>query len=145
MVTRAVLPIVFLVVLIGTAVSAQEAKDELDGLQGQWVGVSREDRGKKMPDEIATQRKLTIQGNRWIVKGRNGPEGDFAIQTDPSKNPKTIDVTLKADKGTFTFVGIYKLEGDTLTVCLRPAPRGRPEQFETTKQGGNLEVWRRAK
>jgi RNA polymerase sigma-70 factor (ECF subfamily) len=146
MVTHAVLPIVFLVVLIATAVSAQEAKKELDKFQGQWVGVSREERGKKMPDKFAMQYKLTIQGNRWTVKDGDGSENDVAIQIDPSKNPKTIDLTFKVDKErTYTFLGIYKLEGDTLTVCLRAAPRGRPKHFETTREGGNLEVWKRAK
>jgi uncharacterized protein (TIGR03067 family) len=144
MIARAVLPMFFLVVLIGTAVPAQEAKKELDKFQGQWVGVSREVRGKKMPDDAAMQYKLTIQGNRWTVKVGDDPENESEFQIDPSKNVKTIELISKADKKP-TMHGIYKLEGDTLTLCLTKASLERPKQFKSTNEAGVLVVWKRVK
>jgi uncharacterized protein (TIGR03067 family) len=66
----------------------------------------------------------------------------------PGQRPKAIDLTLAAgpDKGK-TFLGIYKLEGDTYTIC-RPVDPGkeRPTAFATRPGSGlMLVVWKRPK
>jgi uncharacterized protein (TIGR03067 family) len=141
MIARAILPIFLLVVLIGTAIPAQEAKKELDKFQGQWVGVSWETRGFQRPAEAAQQRKLTVKGNDWIVKQGDASEEKGTFKIDPSKGPKTIDLTFEKVK----YQGIYKLEGDTLTLCLTRSDKERPKEFKTTKEAGNLLVYKREK
>jgi uncharacterized protein (TIGR03067 family) len=126
----------FLIVLI-SQVSGQEAKKELDQLQGEWTMLSREANGKASAN---TNWKLTIKGDQWKVTRPNddmagvGPE--VTIKLDPSKNPKELDLNDRP--------GIYKLEGDTLTFC-RPngANAGRPKEFNSV--GPNeIIVWKRA-
>jgi uncharacterized protein (TIGR03067 family) len=144
MIARAVLPIVILVILIGAATPAQDAKKEAEKLQGQWVGVSWETRGFQHPAEAAQQRKLTVKGDGWIVKQGDEPENKAAFKIDPSKDPKTIDLTF--EQGKFRKMhGIYKLEGDTLTVCLTRDNKERPKEFKTSKEDGILMVWKRGK
>jgi uncharacterized protein (TIGR03067 family) len=89
--------------------------------------------------------KLTVKGDQWIVS-RQGEAGERreTIKIDPSQNPGILDLTGPAG---FTSLGIYKLEGDTITLC-RTIDRGdidRPHEFKTTPEEGILVVWKRAK
>ena len=92
----------FLVILIATEVSGQDAKQELDQLKGEWTMLSRETNGKPSTN---TNWKLTIKSDQWKV---TRPTDDMTvgleatIKLDPSKNPKAIDL---GDRP-----GIYKLE-----------------------------------
>jgi uncharacterized protein (TIGR03067 family) len=130
----------FLLVLIVADVSGQDAKKELDQLQGEWMMSSRETNGKPSTN---TNWKLTIKGDQWVVRR---PDGDVAaveatIKLDPSKKPKEIDLITK--KG--SMIGIYKLEGDTLTFC-RPGPTKdavRPKEFKTADTPNEIIVWKR--
>ena len=123
---------------------AKQGKQELDKLQGEWTCVSSEVRGKKRPDTLNAQCKLTIGENQWVVTYRDSPSGARAtIEIDPSKDPKTIDLTFRG--GDEPSPGIYKLEGDTLTVCYGTAGGERPKEFKTTQETGLLVVWKREK
>jgi uncharacterized protein (TIGR03067 family) len=124
------------------AVKASEK--ELEKLQGEWTLVSLEENGRKIKDEEVSRMKLTIRGDQWILSYQGGSEWRDTIKIDPSQNPGTLDLTGPAG---FTSPGIYKLEGDTLTLC-NTADRGdidRPREFKTTPEAGVLGVWKRAK
>ena len=123
----------------------KDAKQELDKLQGEWTLVSTEVGGKKRPDTENAVSKLTISENQWVVTYRDSPSTARAtIEIDPSKDPKTIDLTFRGEKEPAR--GIYKLEGDTLTVCYNATVGGeRPKEFKTTQETGVLVVLKRAK
>jgi uncharacterized protein (TIGR03067 family) len=58
-------------------------------------------------------------------------EGLFAV--DPSKEPKRIDMTRtdRQNEGNdSTVFAVYKLEGDTLTVCYGVGSRNRPSDLK---------------
>lgn len=131
----------FLVVLLVTSASGQDAKKDLDQLQGEWMMHSREANGKPSTN---TNWKLTIKGDQWTVTRPDG--GTAAIQAtiklDPAKNPKEIDLMYKRGVSS---PGIYKLEGDTLTLC-RPGPSmnaERAKEFKTTGSPNEIIVWKR--
>ena len=144
MFVRVVLPFA-VVFLIAAAGAAQDTKKELEKLQGEWTMVSMETKGMKAPAEVVKKYKLTIKGDQWTVTTLNAGEGKATFKIDPSKNPKTIDLTFKVAEKETPSQGIYKLEGDTLTLCRIAGGRERPKEFKTTEEAGILVVWKRAK
>jgi uncharacterized protein (TIGR03067 family) len=97
--------------------------------------------------EMLKDAKLVIKGERYSFKlGDTRLELTFAV--DQGKKPRAIDLTVvEGEQKGKVFHGIYKLEGDTYTVC-RPTEPGkdRPAEFATQpKSGLMIVVWKRAK
>src|SRR5206468_2274799 len=67
---------------------------------------------------------LTIKGNQWMVTvaGRGGKNGGrratsaMTFKIDTSKSPKWLDLVSPPNGKESRSLGIYKLEGDTLTL-----------------------------
>ncbi len=94
---------------------------------GTWKGVSFEQDGRKLPDARAREMDLTFsQGHyRWTPAPRWGPQG--CQEGKVSFTPESFD--LVPGSGAFegqAFRGIYRLEGDTLTLCFSWPPKDRP-------------------
>jgi uncharacterized protein (TIGR03067 family) len=131
--------------LLVAATPAQDAKKELEALQGEWTMFALEQRGEK---KDALKATLTIKGEQWILNSSEGKGGggvDTTFKIDPSKNPKTIDLTFKLGEKENRSLGIYKLEDDLLTMCRTTGGADRPKEFKTTEDAGILVVWKRAK
>jgi uncharacterized protein (TIGR03067 family) len=139
--------------LLGLAVSGLFAVGLLAGeggggktekLEGTWLCTSSEMGGKKFPADVLEKIRMTleIRGDKYklSIMGRAQEEGTF--KTDPKKDPKTIDlmVTSGQDKSK-THLGIYRLDGDTLSVSLsRPGAEERPSAFRS-EQGSYVKVY----
>jgi uncharacterized protein (TIGR03067 family) len=123
---------------------AKDVKKEMDLLQGEWTMVSIERNGKKQSDG-EVKATLTIKGEEWLVTASS----KATFQIDPTKSPKTMDITFNAEGGGRGVVarGIYKLEDDVLTLCRTQlgGTRERPQEFKATEQGAVLVVWKRVK
>jgi uncharacterized protein (TIGR03067 family) len=140
-----------MVLTVGLLIAAaapkdDDAKKELKKLEGNWVMVSGEEKGKKLPEDAVKNAKLTIKGDKHTVKvGEESFVGTHKL--DPSAKPKAIDAT--DTEGTFkgkTTLGIYKLEGDKFTVCFAPPDKDRPKEFSTKSGTGQfIHVWKRQK
>ena len=89
--------------------------------------------------------KFTIQGNKFAVTKVMGNPRDLtgSFTLDPMTNPKAIDLKVNeldyselgeaAKIPPATLPGIYKLDGDRLTVCFHLDPdRKRPTEFAAT-------------
>src|SRR5262249_47132028 len=138
--------------LFATITPAQDAKKDFEALQGEWMLVSTEPRLE--PDAAY---ELTIKGEQWTIRAP-GILGNGAAKTiikiDPSKNPKTFDLTTKiGDREHPPRLGIYKLEGNILTLCQTIGKAERPTEFKSTDlteyrstgKGYMLTVFRRTK
>ena len=104
---------------------------ELGRLAGTWAQVSHEENGVKNPTGIARKVTLTFNGSRYTAKGDGRGDDAGAVELDLSKDPKTIDLAATSGPGKGQrLVGIYKLEGDVLTLCIASEPGGeRPTKF----------------
>jgi len=95
------------------ASTEEKNKQELENLQGEWVLTSQFSRGKKVvPKPDSPFAKFTIKGNEIIFPLDKSIKATFKI--DASKDPKWFDET---NEGRGTRLLIYKLEGDSLTIC----------------------------
>jgi RNA polymerase sigma-70 factor (ECF subfamily) len=89
-------------------------------IQGTWVPTSDE-RGQ--PD-VARGPKIVVELEEvsFLVKDRRDT---WRYGIDPRAEPRWIDLM----QGNQIRQGIYKLEGDTLTLCLAPPGEKRPAEF----------------
>ena len=105
--------------------------------------------GEKIAEDIAKKFKVLIKGDRWILMFGD-EKYESIMRIDPSKSPTWIDLIPTDDKTSPGTSGIYKLDGNALTVCHRAIldkepPPERPKAFKTKKGrgGGVLIVWKR--
>ena len=126
----ATISLVLCPLLASPALSAD--KDEL---QGTWVLESHEDDGKKRDDSIGGLLKFS-GNNITFESGDKKNDLPFNYRTDKSKSPKHIDLTFKNldGKDVIDALGIYKIEGDALTICMGTKRGLRPTEFDS-KQG----------
>ncbi|HEX4613259.1 MAG TPA: TIGR03067 domain-containing protein [Urbifossiella sp.] len=118
--------------LLGAAQPPKDgpAKADLAKFQGDWKVQSIEVAGMPLPGVKA--EKLTFEGAKFV-----GLAGGTTVNLDPTKSPKEIDLVLGADGR--KWMGLYKLEGDTLTLCLamieqgKAADQKRPTDFDKKK------------
>ncbi|SIO60900.1 RNA polymerase sigma-70 factor, ECF subfamily [Singulisphaera sp. GP187] len=126
-----------------------------DKLQGTWVRISTDgvkaDKTVKMMVEPAKDRPegdlpvgaLTLNFT-WKTDGTAGGSHNRVL-LDPTRNPKALDFLADEEGAPKVCPGIYKLEGDVLTVCFRATQGRRPNEFVTVRRGETLDVYRRVK
>lgn len=124
---------VFLILTTPLLLSAgdDDAKKVLKALEGKWTTAEVEAGGKVFPKGTFDFTMVIGADGKSTGKMPTG-EFQFTITVDPKKKPRTMDNLHEtgADKGKKQY-GIYKLEGDKLTVCM--TPRGAPESDRPTE------------
>jgi uncharacterized protein (TIGR03067 family) len=126
-------------------------------IQGTWKPVSAGVQGQQIAEQIfkAIGPTVTFTDKKVTWRANPTPEArdlfgamlakfslEGALNLDPTKSPKTIDITVlgagaKTPLGTpapRALLGIYKLEGDSLELCIAIDPdhvEDRPTKFES--------------
>jgi uncharacterized protein (TIGR03067 family) len=94
-------------------------KTDRDRIQGSWKGTKLEVEGKSAPGKFVEKGKYVFKGNRLTIFEGEKNMGKATFALDPAKKPKTIDITATEGPGKGkTVYGIYRIEGDTLTLCI---------------------------
>ena len=112
-------------------------------LDGEWVLTSFEKDGKKVPEEDFKGMKIrfvTSSGTVAVTKGEK-TLAEGKVDVDPAKQPKTINVTITSEgpqKGKNS-LGIYRVDGDFLTLCMNESGTVRPKDF-ASKPGSGLSL-----
>jgi uncharacterized protein (TIGR03067 family) len=128
-----VLAVAFLLVSTGLG-AGDDKKSDTDKLQGEWTVVSMELRGRVMGEEQRKDSQLIVNGNEWLLRSKkdNKMYLKFSFTVDQAKSPKEVDFKIINPKGKEeNLKGIYKLDGDTLTLCKRNIDNeDRPKEFK---------------
>jgi uncharacterized protein (TIGR03067 family) len=109
-------------------------KPEFAKVKGKWDVVSAEEDGKAAPADKIKGAYISFDANKiTIVDPDQKFEGKFVLV--PSEKPRQMNVRrIKGDR-IETAVGIYDLDGDSLTLCLASEGADRPKEF---KSGRNI-------
>jgi RNA polymerase sigma-70 factor (ECF subfamily) len=116
------------------AARADEVGEDLKQFQGTWILDSVEVNGVKIDAETMKKQgheiTLTVKDQKFTLKLKRG-DVDGALKLDPTRKPRAYDSKGTDPEGvTHETVGIYKFEGDTLTVCFVAAGKDRPTEFK---------------
>lgn len=134
-----ILVVGLLLTAIATIVSAGDAKNEAikkdrKQMEGTWRATALIVNGETFTQENANA--LTVVNGAdgtWIIRDLGTEKSKGTSTIDPTKSPKTIDITPSGeqDKG-ITYLGIYELGENTRKVCIAPSGRARPKDFTST-------------
>lgn len=141
---RRMLPGVLVVCFLVAAEGADPSKKDLEKMQGDWACTAMNLGGYQMPDDDAQAYFRTMKGDTYSVFRFSKVSGTGTLKLDATKDPKTIDATPEGGK-TPPVAGIYKIEGDTLTLCLAPPGKPRPTKFDAADTENTTSVWTREK
>ena len=121
-----------------TPVAPGHGEEPPDTLDGQWEIVGMVYKGEAQKFDGPNGGTMAIKG-RELVKKYPSWDGE-GVRTEitlrPSKEPKEIDLRFPEVKDLLPatqHLGIYKLEGETLTIVLAQSDQERPKQFDARK------------
>jgi len=121
-----------LVVFVAYAGDDSTVAAEKKKLEGSWVGGIKYDGTDTFYIKID---ELVIKDGNITAKDPPNKSRQFGTGTftlNPSASPKTLDATGTSGKyAGKTYLGIYKLDGDTLEWCVAPPGKERPKEFFT--------------
>ena len=119
-----------LLVLCGVSLAAKPKKGEpamkdYEEIQGTWALVSGERHGKVFSDEVVKAVSLEFSQDTLATKN-NDRVRKAKFKLHPDSMPKGIDLDMDGSIG----LGIYKLNGDTLTILHGEVDDTRPTEFD---------------
>jgi uncharacterized protein (TIGR03067 family) len=99
-------------------------------LEGKWQLTEGIAGGRPLPPAAAKGITLTLSPGKYVVMAENKDEG--TVKYIPDASPKAMEITGTdgPNKGK-TFAAIYKLDGDTLTICYDLSGKARPTEFKS--------------
>lgn len=114
--------------VLGCGLIAPGTATAQDDLKGTWSITSFEQGGQREPAE----GQVVAFGDgkyRLTVKTQELEAGSYKL--DPAKSPRQVDFKIEKGEGMGeTQVAIYKVDGETLTMCLAmPGAKERPTTF----------------
>jgi uncharacterized protein (TIGR03067 family) len=126
-----VMAFLVLVVVAAPAGSAPKGGDA-ELLEGEWVSKTYENYSGRQG--AAGVWMLVFKGGKMgMTSGSEPPQPDCPVTFDSARSPKQFDVAWKSKKNREPQQYIYKLDGDTLTICHAQPDQPRPTEFKGGK------------
>lgn len=131
-----------------SAPALKDAPKATPSIVGEWVAEKIVHSGQVDYHPETLWYTFTAEGKWVVVRGGKELGGkDRGYTLDPKASPAAVDFTLDRTKADARkILGIYRLDGDTLTLCLREDGIPRPAVFESPAEGSvSLIVFKRVK
>jgi uncharacterized protein (TIGR03067 family) len=136
------LVMILVIGLLAPAGKGREPDKDVKALEGTWQVESAEMDGQEFSGDDVADIFLVVEGDRYKELLKDTVKEEGTIKLDPSQSPRAIDfrITSGDDKGK-TQLGIYKLEGNTLTLCVaKPSDKDRPKEFAGKQGSGHTRM-----
>lgn len=124
----------------GAAPNPADATSTATEIEGDWRPISIRNGDNEVPKEKLAELEFSFRGDQHtlITTTESVNRSTAKMRVDPTKDPKEIDLDL-GDKQP-AIIGIYKLEGDKLTIVFsRKTPTERPKAIPAKPEAG-LEI-----
>lgn len=116
-----------------TAPATRPAAAAPVSLDGDWGLTSAMANGEAVPPELIGQMTITFAGN--LMTNSITPAQAVTFERDDTQDPKWFDISERGQTG----MGIYKLDGNVLTVCCSlPGHAVRPVTFEAPEESNRM-------
>jgi RNA polymerase sigma factor (sigma-70 family) len=118
-------------------------KTDKENILGEWKVTTVKMNGQDAPGEEGEALKNSIvefKPDKVIIKRKDG-DRESTYKLDPTTKPKTIEIVhMVQGGGEEKMRCIYKLEGDTLTICGKHSGGGDdlPTEFESKEGSGTV-------
>lgn len=130
-------PCLLFLLLTGVAAAddpkEKAVRDDRDKLVGTWTVTDVEANGQSAPAEAIKDFEFIFTADTLTRKKGGKAQSGSGFKLDPSKSPKWIDMTGTTDGKDVSIPAVYKLDGDTLTLCFRndyKKKNGKPNEFQ---------------
>ncbi|MSR54003.1 MAG: TIGR03067 domain-containing protein [Gemmataceae bacterium] len=130
---------------VGAPAGKEAPKKEAPSIVGEWHGEKAVGGGKERPvPSGGIVFTFSADGMFKVKEGANEKPDTAKYKIDAKKSPAEIDMEAGA-KG--SILGIFKIDGDTLTICITGGKDGeRPTKFESLEGSRTmLMTFKRAK
>jgi len=111
-------------------------KKDIKLANGTWSIASMEVDGEKVPQDQIKGITVVLADGKFTVKRGDELVQEGTSKVDPTKKPKTIDVTTtKGQNAGENLKGIYEIDGDSQKLCFAPQGKDRPTEFASRSRG----------
>src|SRR5262245_57386686 len=135
--------VLLVLIVVATPVGSAPKEDDAKLLEGAWASQTYENNSGRQ-GAVGVWKLVFKDGKMGMTDSGEQLQPDSPVTFDSTRSPKQFDVAWKSWGARKPQQYIYKLDGDTLTICHAQPDQPRPTEFKGGK-GQHCLVFTRVK